>query len=90
MNPERWQRLKTLFHEIGALPAAEREAAARGRCGDDAALAEDLLALLAHDEETVPPPSPRRVDDPAPPPRLPEDDVPPFDDPDPTIVQGTG
>ena len=46
MTSERMQRVYELFDEIGALPEAEREAALRARCGDDAALYGEVLGLL--------------------------------------------
>ncbi len=47
------RRIEALFHDALALPAGEREAFMRGRCGDDAAMLEELRSLVrASDEET--------------------------------------
>ncbi len=50
MDTTRWQHLESLFHELAELPPGSvREAALAARCGDDAALAAEVRALLAND-----------------------------------------
>ena len=43
----RWQRIKQLFHEAQQVPDDRRHAWAVKTCGDDAALLDELLVLLA-------------------------------------------
>lgn len=49
MNDARWSLIEDLFAQMADLPPAERQAALDRLCGDDRALADDVLALLAHD-----------------------------------------
>jgi serine/threonine-protein kinase len=49
MDAGRWQRVQNLFHETLARPEPEREAFLRAECGDDAALVNEVLALMAED-----------------------------------------
>ncbi|MBP6515362.1 MAG: serine/threonine protein kinase, partial [Steroidobacteraceae bacterium] len=50
MDTTRWQHLESLFHELAELPPGSvREAALAARCGDDAALAAEVRALLDND-----------------------------------------
>jgi len=49
MQDPRWERLQSLFHDAGVLPAYEREAFLRTRCEDDPSLVPEVLQLLAHD-----------------------------------------
>jgi hypothetical protein len=51
MTPERYQRLKELFHSALERPAAERPAFLAEVCGDDTALREKVEALVAADEQ---------------------------------------
>jgi tetratricopeptide (TPR) repeat protein len=52
MDPERWRRVKALFHEALERPAADREPFLAAACADDPALHEHLRQLLAAHEET--------------------------------------
>jgi len=47
MDPDRWQLLQDLFHELMARPAEERLAAAEAACAGDRELLTELEALLA-------------------------------------------
>lgn len=46
MDAKRWQRIKTIYRDALDRAGDEREAYVRGECGDDAALAEEILKLL--------------------------------------------
>jgi serine/threonine-protein kinase len=46
-SPEHWRRAHELVDELLDLPTAEREAILQSKCGDDAALAEDVRRWLA-------------------------------------------
>ena len=48
-DPDRWQRLEALFDAALDLPEDAREAFVRAEAGDDPALADEVLALLAHE-----------------------------------------
>ena len=49
-DPGRWQRVRTLFAAALDLPAPERMPFLAGECGSDAALQDEVAALLsAHD-----------------------------------------
>lgn len=50
MNPQRWQRIKELFHAALELGAAERRAYLVERCADDTDLLRELESLLAQHE----------------------------------------
>lgn len=52
MTPERYKRIKELFHFALERPPAERPAFLDEACGDDAALRAKVEALLAADEQT--------------------------------------
>ncbi|MBX3601333.1 MAG: serine/threonine protein kinase [Rubrivivax sp.] len=54
MDPARWQQLQALFAQALARPAAEREAFVAAACAGDAALADELRALLAADATAAP------------------------------------
>ncbi len=58
MSPERWAKVKTLFHEAMDLPASERSAFVERACGDDIEMREDLESLLAAAAEPSVPPIP--------------------------------
>jgi eukaryotic-like serine/threonine-protein kinase len=49
MSATRWQRIDALFHEACDLPPADRAAFLAAACGDDAALQQDVQALLDAD-----------------------------------------
>ncbi|HEY1422339.1 MAG TPA: serine/threonine-protein kinase, partial [Candidatus Acidoferrum sp.] len=49
MDSARWQNIQTLFHEVADLPAAEQRARLQLKCGDDADLISEVLALLHED-----------------------------------------
>lgn len=51
MTPERYKRIKDLFHRALERPPAERPAFLNEACGDDAALLAKVEALLAADEQ---------------------------------------
>ncbi len=48
---QRWQRAQDVFHAALDLPAAERRGYVQGACGGDAALREQVLGMLAADDE---------------------------------------
>lgn len=50
MDAARWRRIETIFAAAVDLPAAERDAFVEMRCEGDAALVEEVRALLAADE----------------------------------------
>ncbi|MFO1078357.1 MAG: serine/threonine-protein kinase [Planctomycetota bacterium] len=50
MQPDRWTAVRELFEHALDLPAADREPFVRDRCGADAGLAAEVLALLRADE----------------------------------------
>ncbi len=47
MTPEYWSRLQELFEAVLALPEGDRQAYLEARCGDYAALRDDVLGMLA-------------------------------------------
>src|SRR5947207_1436673 len=49
MTPQRWSRIKSLFHEALGQPAAERGAFVAHAVGGDESLAAEVLGLLAQD-----------------------------------------
>ena len=49
MDSARWQNIQTLFHEVADLPIAEQHAHLRAKCGADATLINEVLALLHED-----------------------------------------
>jgi serine/threonine protein kinase len=51
MTPERYQRIKELFHSALERPAGERPAFLAEACGDDTALRAKVEALVAADEQ---------------------------------------
>ncbi len=51
MDPERWQRVQSLFHSVAALPQSEQLAALQKQCGGDAELLDDVRALLEMDRK---------------------------------------
>ena len=54
MDTARWSVLQSLFDECVALPEAARASFVAQRCGDDAALSSQLLAMLAADGAASP------------------------------------
>ena len=53
MNPERWQRVETLFEGALARDPAARRGFLETECADDPTLVDEVLSLLAHDGRTV-------------------------------------
>ena len=49
MDPTRWQRIQTLFHEAASLPGADQPAFLRAACSGDDALRSEVLAMLEAD-----------------------------------------
>jgi serine/threonine-protein kinase len=49
MDPERWERMQALFHELADVPPAERQVRLAARCPDDPDLAAEVLSLLEED-----------------------------------------
>ena len=49
LSPERWVRIQSLFDDVTALPAAEREAWLGEHCGDDPALRDYVASLMVAD-----------------------------------------
>jgi serine/threonine protein kinase/Tfp pilus assembly protein PilF len=53
MDPDRWTRVQSLFHEALDRPENERRAFLEGECGEDAELVSDVLALIAADASSA-------------------------------------
>jgi eukaryotic-like serine/threonine-protein kinase len=51
MDAARWDRLQTLFHDAVDRTPAERDAFLREACADDPALADEVRAAIAEDEQ---------------------------------------
>ena len=49
MQTSKWDRVQEVFFAVADLPAAARRTAVEQYCGSDAALADQVLSLLAHD-----------------------------------------
>jgi eukaryotic-like serine/threonine-protein kinase len=49
MDSSRWQNVQAVFHEAANLPESEQRAFVDSRCGGDAALASEVMALLTED-----------------------------------------
>src|ERR1700719_2603546 len=49
MDPTRWQRIQTLFHEAASLAGADQPAFLRAACSGDDALRSEVLAMLEAD-----------------------------------------
>ena len=49
MNGDRWERIQSLFHEAGDLPAAEQRPYLERACGGDAGLLAAVAAMLEED-----------------------------------------
>jgi serine/threonine protein kinase/tetratricopeptide (TPR) repeat protein len=54
MTPARWQQVQRVFHEAVALEPPLREAYLASACGADAALRDEVAALLAADAAPIP------------------------------------
>ncbi|MFK7956544.1 MAG: tetratricopeptide repeat protein [Lysobacterales bacterium] len=54
MTDPRWEKMWSLFHEISALPEQEQSDALRIQCGDDTAMAQELVELLAANADSSP------------------------------------
>ncbi|HET9267503.1 MAG TPA: hypothetical protein VFO31_05040, partial [Vicinamibacterales bacterium] len=52
MDAARWDRLQALFHDAVDRPPAARETFLRDACADDPALAQEVLAAIAEDEQS--------------------------------------
>jgi serine/threonine-protein kinase len=50
MDPERWARVQSVFHDALELPAHERPDFVQRACDGDERLASDVLAMIAEDE----------------------------------------
>ena len=65
MNPERWERLKPLFHGAIEQPPGTRAAWLRGACPDDEPLRQEAQALIdAHETVGEPAEAPGEEDAP--------------------------
>ncbi len=51
LDPDRWSRIETLFADALDRPEAAREAFVRAHAGPDAALADEVLGLIAHHDD---------------------------------------
>ncbi len=49
MDSTRWQKVQSLFHQVAELPGAEQRSFLEKECGDDVALASEVLTLLQKD-----------------------------------------
>src|SRR4029079_1735172 len=47
MDSERWHRIETLFEQAMELPETERRPFLAQACGDDAAICDEVVALIA-------------------------------------------
>ena len=54
LNRERWARIEALYDDLLSMPRERRHAYIGEACGDDPALAEEILAMLAADETGAP------------------------------------
>lgn len=54
MEPDRWERLQSLFHDAADLPPAAQQAFLESACADDPALVDEVLAMLAADARDAP------------------------------------
>ena len=54
LNRQRWERIEALYEDVLALPRDRRHRHIADACGEDAALAEEILAMLAADETGAP------------------------------------
>ena len=52
MNPERWTRIDSIFHEVRERPPADRAAFLKTACREDANLRREIESLLAEAEKT--------------------------------------
>jgi eukaryotic-like serine/threonine-protein kinase len=50
MDSTRWERIQSLFHDATSLPVADQRAFLTAACGNDDALAAEVLAMLKEDE----------------------------------------
>lgn len=53
MNPEQWERVQGIFHEVVDLPADERDEYLRSVCGGDAQLRKHVEAMLINDTSVL-------------------------------------
>ncbi|MEM9388502.1 MAG: hypothetical protein AAGA68_25900, partial [Pseudomonadota bacterium] len=54
MTPDRWERIKAVFHQATELPASERAAFVRAQCDSDADLIEQVVSLIqSHESQTI-------------------------------------
>jgi len=51
MNPERWNKIQSLFDKALELTASEREPFLKNECGDDVELYDEVISLLRADEK---------------------------------------
>jgi eukaryotic-like serine/threonine-protein kinase len=49
MDPERWERIQSLFHEVADLPPGEQRARLEALCADDPTLVLEVVQLLEED-----------------------------------------
>lgn len=54
MDPERWERIQSIFHEVVDLDATDREARLVALCGDDLTLRHDVQAMIDGDARGAP------------------------------------
>src|SRR5262245_27131274 len=55
MSPERYQRVRAIYHDVCEQPSKEREALLIQACGDDRELFEEVRSLLRHHETEIGP-----------------------------------
>jgi serine/threonine protein kinase/tetratricopeptide (TPR) repeat protein len=54
MDPERWRRIEALYHSALECEPTDRPAYLAGACGDDGDLRDEVAALLAQSDSSVP------------------------------------
>jgi eukaryotic-like serine/threonine-protein kinase len=53
MDPERWERIQSVFHDLADLAESDRPALLKTACGGDEALMADVAALLQEDASSA-------------------------------------
>ena len=51
MDPERWERIQSVFHDVVDRPESDRAAILHSACGGDEGLMADVAALLQEDAQ---------------------------------------
>ena len=51
MNPDRWNKIQSLFEKALELNSSERESFLKNKCGNDKELFDDVVSLISADEK---------------------------------------